>query len=283
MASEETELKEQLEVASQLLDDSVNPWRITCSQRKGVIDSLQEQTEESSEEHLEEPEAKSSSESETYEGLRNLFLTLPEPEPEMSTSGAAAPDVKPKEETTDEDWATMIATSVIDAMTNKKNETDKTLLPDKWKIMEQLKMFPEDDDNVEKRKIAEETWSSFKSRFQATWQPINVAREAQMKIKDLRMKNRVDNYVHDFQLLALETGYYDKVLIKIFREGLPTSLQDKLMLRLEGAPTTIDEWYQLAIQYDNQYKFVMATKKRRVPKEPIKLKIVQKEKEVVIS
>ncbi|ESK84913.1 hypothetical protein Moror_9271 [Moniliophthora roreri MCA 2997] len=130
MASEETELKEQLEVASQLLDDSVNPWRITCSQRKGVIDSLQEQTEESSEEHSEEPEAKSLSESETYEGLRNLFLTLPEPEPEMSTSGAAAPDVKPKEETTDEDWATMIATSVIDAMTNKKDETDKTLLPD---------------------------------------------------------------------------------------------------------------------------------------------------------
>uniref|UniRef100_A0A0W0FZ42 Retrotransposon gag domain-containing protein n=1 Tax=Moniliophthora roreri TaxID=221103 RepID=A0A0W0FZ42_MONRR len=175
----------------------------------------------------------------------------------LSTS--AASDIKPKVEASDEDWATTIATSVIDVMANKKDKPGKTPLPnvyerdhkdtrhflldlelyfkmnptksntDKKKKMLLLSLL-QDDDKGERKKAAEETWTSFKRRFKTTWQPIDVAGEAQMKIEDLQMKDRADNYVHDFQLLTMETGYDDTALMKIFREGLPASLQDKLML-----------------------------------------------------
>ncbi|ESK85977.1 hypothetical protein Moror_9478 [Moniliophthora roreri MCA 2997] len=57
----------------------------------------------------------------------------------------------------------------------------------RWKITEQLKLFSEDDDSETKKKTAEETWSSFKKRFRAEWQPINVAGEAQMKIEEVKI------------------------------------------------------------------------------------------------
>ncbi|ESK89242.1 hypothetical protein Moror_5162 [Moniliophthora roreri MCA 2997] len=65
-----------------------------------------------------------------------------------------------------------------------------------WKIRETMKLFPEDDDSKKKKEAAEETWSSFKQRFQNEWQPVNVVREAQMKIKEIKMKDRANKYVN---------------------------------------------------------------------------------------
>ncbi|ESK81663.1 hypothetical protein Moror_3230 [Moniliophthora roreri MCA 2997] len=142
-------------------------------------------------------------------------------------------------------------------------------------MAKQLKLFPEDKDTEETKKAAEETWAAFKKRFKANWQPVDVAGEAQIKIEDLQMKDRADDYVNEFCLLAWETRYDDNVLMKVFREGLPGSLQDKIMLQSEEAPTTLEDWYSLAIQYDNQYKMAIVNKKRRAtPREVTKLKIV---------
>uniref|UniRef100_A0A0W0FM09 CCHC-type domain-containing protein n=1 Tax=Moniliophthora roreri TaxID=221103 RepID=A0A0W0FM09_MONRR len=49
---------------------------------------------------------------------------------------------------------------------------------------------------------------------------------------------------------------------------------------MDGEPESLDEWYKLAIKYDNQYKLVMANRKKR---EPIKPKIARKEKEVTVG
>ncbi|ESK82384.1 hypothetical protein Moror_12192 [Moniliophthora roreri MCA 2997] len=57
-----------------------------------------------------------------------------------------------------------------------------------WKTTEQERLFPEDDDPEEKKKAAKETWSVFKNRFRKHWQPVNVAGDAQMRIRDLQMK-----------------------------------------------------------------------------------------------
>ncbi|ESK90290.1 hypothetical protein Moror_7647 [Moniliophthora roreri MCA 2997] len=152
-----------------------------------------------------------------------------------------------------------------------------------WKMMEQMRLFPEDDNPKEKRKAAKETWSSFKQRFWTEWQPVDLKGQVQMKIKEIRMTDRADDYINKFHLIAMETKYDKQALMKFFREGLPISLQDKIMLRTDGAPETLDKWYQTAIRYDNQYKLVMANKKRRRPKEPVKPKVLWKEKEVVIS
>ncbi|ESK81256.1 hypothetical protein Moror_8492 [Moniliophthora roreri MCA 2997] len=143
-----------------------------------------------------------------------------------------------------------------------------------------MKLFPEDDDPKQKKKAAKETWSSFKQRFRNEWQPVNIVREAQTKIEQIKMMDRADEYVNRFHLIAMDTKYDDKALMKFFREGLPESLQNKIMLRTDGEPEILDEWYKLAIKYDNQYKLVMANRKKR---ELIKPKIARKEKEVTVG
>ncbi|ESK81798.1 hypothetical protein Moror_16781 [Moniliophthora roreri MCA 2997] len=167
------------------------------------------------------------------------------------------------------------------------NEKKKMLLlslvkgsTSEWKQRETMKLFPEDDDPEEKKKAAKETWSSFKQRFRNKWQPINVVREVQAKIEQIKMTDRADEYVNRFRLIAMDTKYDDEALMRFFREGLPESLQNKIMLRTDGEPETLDEWYKLAIKYDNQYKLVMANRKKR---EPIKPKIAWKEKEVTVG
>ncbi|ESK84577.1 reverse transcriptase-rnase h-integrase [Moniliophthora roreri MCA 2997] len=143
-----------------------------------------------------------------------------------------------------------------------------------------MKLFPEDDNPEEKKKAAKETWSSFKQRFQNEWQPVNVVREAQMKIEQIKMMDRANEYVNRFRLIAMDTKYDNEALMKFFREGLLESLQNKIMLQTDGEPETLDEWYKLAIKYDNQYKLVMANRKKR---ELIKPKITRKEKEVMVG
>ncbi|ESK82170.1 hypothetical protein Moror_14471 [Moniliophthora roreri MCA 2997] len=116
-----------------------------------------------------------------------------------------------------------------------------------WKVTEQMKIFPEDPNHPITKKAAEETWDSFKIRFRKAWQPVDVKEDAQMKIEDLRMKERADDYVNQFRLLAMETGYDNEALIKFFKEGLPKSLVNKIMLRTDGIPETLNEWFELAI------------------------------------
>ncbi|ESK85174.1 hypothetical protein Moror_17172 [Moniliophthora roreri MCA 2997] len=149
-----------------------------------------------------------------------------------------------------------------------------------WKQRETMKLFPEDDDPEEKKKAAEETWRSFKQRSQNEWQPVNVVREAQIKIEQIKMMDRADEYVNRFRLIAMDTKYDNEALMKFFREGLLESLQNKIMLQTDGEPETLDDWYKLAIKYDNQYKLVMANRKKR---ELIKPKITRKEKEVTVG
>ncbi|KAI3609204.1 hypothetical protein WG66_004088 [Moniliophthora roreri] len=212
------------------------------------------------------------------------------------TTPSGSTDVKPdvkKEENSNQQWAVQIATSVVEAIDEKKEDLSKGPAPEPyegdhkdmrrflfdlelyfrmnpsrantdekkkmilllflkgktadWKTTEQERLFPEDDDPEEKKKAAKETWSTFKNRFRKHWQPVDVAGDAQMRICDLQMKERADDYVNQFRLLASQTGYDDVALITFFKEGLVPSLQDKIMLRPEGPPETIDKWYRVAI------------------------------------
>ncbi|ESK85723.1 hypothetical protein Moror_2484 [Moniliophthora roreri MCA 2997] len=175
------------------------------------------------------------------------------------------------------------AMNPVKANTNKKKKMLLLSLvkgdTGEWKIRETMKLFPKDDDSEKKKEAAKETWSSFKQRFRNEWQPVNIVREAQMKIEQIKMKDRADKYINRFRLVAMDTKYDNEALMKFFRDGLPKSLQNKIMLRTDGEPETLDEWYKLAVKYDNQYKLVMANKKKR---ELIKPKIAQKEKEVTV-
>uniref|UniRef100_A0A0W0FL92 CCHC-type domain-containing protein n=1 Tax=Moniliophthora roreri TaxID=221103 RepID=A0A0W0FL92_MONRR len=98
------------------------------------------------------------------------------------------------------------------------------------------------------------TWSEFLDDFRTSFEPLDPALKAQLELKDLKMKERADEYTYQFTYLAKQTGYNDAAQIVAFKRGLPKSLVFKIMTRLEGAPSTIKEWMNAAIIFDESYK-----------------------------
>ncbi|KAI3616397.1 hypothetical protein WG66_012630 [Moniliophthora roreri] len=82
------------------------------------------------------------------------------------------------------------------------------------------------------------TWLEFIDDFRTSFEPLDPALKAQLELKDLRMKERADEYMYQFTYLTKQTG----------------SLALKIMTRLEGASTTIKDWMNAAIVYDKSYK-----------------------------
>ncbi|ESK81928.1 hypothetical protein Moror_667 [Moniliophthora roreri MCA 2997] len=64
----------------------------------------------------------------------------------------------------------------------------------------------------------------------------------------------------------MEMGYDNEALIKFFKEGLPESLVNKIMLQTDGVPETLHKWFELAIR-----------------REPVKPKITRKVEETMIG
>ncbi|KAI3613978.1 reverse transcriptase-rnase h-integrase [Moniliophthora roreri] len=105
--------------------------------------------------------------------------------------------------------------------------------------------------NSEAEKV---TWSEFIDDFKTSFEPLDPALKAQLELKDLRMKERADEYTYQFTYLAKQTGYNDATQIVAFKRGLPRSLVLKIIMRPEGAPTTIKDWMNAAIIFDESYK-----------------------------
>ncbi|ESK81774.1 hypothetical protein Moror_5376 [Moniliophthora roreri MCA 2997] len=98
------------------------------------------------------------------------------------------------------------------------------------------------------------TWADFLEDFKTSFEPLNPALKAELELKDLRMTDRADEYTYQFTYLAKQTGYNDAAQIVAFKRGLPKSLALKIMTRPEGAPTTIKDWMNAAILFDESYK-----------------------------
>uniref|UniRef100_A0A0W0F773 CCHC-type domain-containing protein n=1 Tax=Moniliophthora roreri TaxID=221103 RepID=A0A0W0F773_MONRR len=98
------------------------------------------------------------------------------------------------------------------------------------------------------------TWSEFLDDFRTSFEPLDPALKAQLELKDLKMKERADEYTYQFTYLVKQTGYNDAAQIVAFKRGLPKSLVFKIMTRPEGAPSTIKEWMNAAIIFDESYK-----------------------------
>uniref|UniRef100_A0A0W0G3D1 Putative reverse transcriptase-rnase h-integrase n=1 Tax=Moniliophthora roreri TaxID=221103 RepID=A0A0W0G3D1_MONRR len=98
------------------------------------------------------------------------------------------------------------------------------------------------------------TWADFLEDFKTSFEPLDPALKAQLELKDLRMMDRADEYTYQFTHLAKQTGYNDAAQIVAFKRGLPRVLVLKIMTRPEGAPTTIKDWMNAAILFDESYK-----------------------------
>uniref|UniRef100_A0A0W0FB47 CCHC-type domain-containing protein n=1 Tax=Moniliophthora roreri TaxID=221103 RepID=A0A0W0FB47_MONRR len=98
------------------------------------------------------------------------------------------------------------------------------------------------------------TWTEFLDDFRTSFEPLDPALKAQLELKDLRMKERADEYTYQFTYLVKQTGYNDAAQIVAFKRGLPRSLALKIMTWPEGAPTTIKDWMDATILFDESYK-----------------------------
>uniref|UniRef100_A0A0W0F031 Putative reverse transcriptase-rnase h-integrase n=1 Tax=Moniliophthora roreri TaxID=221103 RepID=A0A0W0F031_MONRR len=98
------------------------------------------------------------------------------------------------------------------------------------------------------------TWSEFLDDFRTSFEPLDPALKAQLELKDLKMKERADEYTYQFTYLAKQTGYNNAAQILAFKRGLPKSLVFKIMTRPEGTPSMIKEWMNAAIIFDESYK-----------------------------
>ncbi|ESK80908.1 hypothetical protein Moror_1328 [Moniliophthora roreri MCA 2997] len=101
------------------------------------------------------------------------------------------------------------------------------------------------------------SWGDFLEDFKTSFEPLDMALEAQLKLQDLKMKERADEYMYQFSYLAKQMGYNDAAQIVAFKWGLPKSLVLKIMTRPEGAPTSIKDWMNAAILFDEGYKQAM--------------------------
>ncbi|KAI3604997.1 hypothetical protein WG66_001893 [Moniliophthora roreri] len=73
------------------------------------------------------------------------------------------------------------------------------------------------------------TWGEFIEDFKTSFEPLDTALEAQMKLRDLKMKERADEYMYQFTYLAKQTRYNNVAQIEAFKRGLPRSLMLKIM------------------------------------------------------
>ncbi|ESK81955.1 hypothetical protein Moror_15396 [Moniliophthora roreri MCA 2997] len=101
------------------------------------------------------------------------------------------------------------------------------------------------------------SWIDFIEDFKTSFEPLDTALEAQLKLQDLKIKERADEYTYQFAYLAKQTRYNDAAQIVAFKRGLPKSLALKIMTRPEGAPTNIKDWMNVAILFDESYKQAM--------------------------
>ncbi|KAI3613545.1 hypothetical protein WG66_006110 [Moniliophthora roreri] len=104
-------------------------------------------------------------------------------------------------------------------------------------------------------------WKDLKAAFKKHYLPIDIKADAQLRIEEMKMGERADNYVNEFRVLADESGYDDEALAHIFRKGLPFVLADKILNQPQGRPKDLNGWYEAAIRFDEQYKYAKAVQK----------------------
>ncbi|ESK83146.1 hypothetical protein Moror_15005 [Moniliophthora roreri MCA 2997] len=74
-------------------------------------------------------------------------------------------------------------------------------------------------------------WDDLKNAFKKHYLPLDIKADAQLRIEDMKMGERADNYINEF--------------------------------RPQGRPKDLNGWYEAAIRFDEQYKYAKAVQKPR--------------------
>ena len=98
------------------------------------------------------------------------------------------------------------------------------------------------------------SWSDFADEVRKHFGDPDPSNSAARELRGLKMTGTADEYVLKFRSISHKAGYNDKALIDIFEEGLPQQLLRAIYLNTREVPTQINEYQELAMQYDRQYR-----------------------------
>ena len=121
-------------------------------------------------------------------------------------------------------------------------------------------LYPEDNDKIlfaisymgggDAKSWAEE----FIKKLTDNFSPYDALKEAIHDMKEMQMNNTpIEEHVAKFKMLITKSKLAkNNAVIEYFRETLPFALQEKIG-NLPMQPTTLEEWYTWAIQFQNNY------------------------------
>jgi hypothetical protein len=98
------------------------------------------------------------------------------------------------------------------------------------------------------------TWEAIKSEMQDTFGSASLAAEAQAKIRTLKQgSRRVEEYITEFTMLAMDSGITIEALGIFFKAGLHPQIKNRIYL--SGIiPKTTEEWMDRAKAIDLGYR-----------------------------
>ncbi|ESK83580.1 hypothetical protein Moror_12070 [Moniliophthora roreri MCA 2997] len=97
-------------------------------------------------------------------------------------------------------------------------------------------------------------WDNLKTAFKRHYLLADIKADAQLRIEEMKMGERADNFVNEFRVLADESEYDDQALIHIFRKGLPFVLADKILNQPQGRPADLNGWFQMAADKKRRFE-----------------------------
>ena len=98
------------------------------------------------------------------------------------------------------------------------------------------------------------SWRTFENALRASFTEVDKEQDAMHKMQHLRQgKKTIDQHNIDFKLLTeksrLTGAEHASTLIHFYRESIQPHIRERILM-MDTPPTTIDEWFSRAAQFD---------------------------------
>jgi hypothetical protein len=97
-------------------------------------------------------------------------------------------------------------------------------------------------------------YEDFIKEIEKDFSPYDAPKDAIYDMKEIKLgKGSIEEHVSKFKMLVTKSKLEkNDAVVEYFRESLPIPLQTKIM-SLPTPPTTLDDWYKWAIQFQNNF------------------------------
>jgi hypothetical protein len=98
------------------------------------------------------------------------------------------------------------------------------------------------------------SYDNFIKEIEKDFSPYDAPKDAIYDMKEIKLgKGSIEEHVSRFKMLVTKSRLAkNDAVVEYFRESLPVPLQTKIM-SLPTPPTTLDDWYKWAIQFQNNF------------------------------